>query len=83
MTSADQEQKRGDAHLVGLSDVFQAFPEFLLEANARLAASDDNGSLDDRGFHNGFPRFMQCANCTYEVVLAESYQTLHAIRTCT
>jgi hypothetical protein len=68
---ANPDKKRGRGHVVGLSYVFQSFPEFLLKTNALLAAEE--GSLDGRGLHDCLPRFMQWANCTYEVVLVESY----------
>jgi hypothetical protein len=70
---ANRDKKHGRGHMVGLSYVFQPFPELLLKTNARLEEDEESGSLDGRRLHDCFPRFMQWANCTYEVVLVESY----------
>jgi len=40
--------------LPGASDILQTFPEFFLEADARLMRVDGDGSLDDGRFHDRF-----------------------------
>src|SRR5205823_6609789 len=38
-------------HVAPTGDLLEALPEGILEADARLVSSDDDGPLDDRRFH--------------------------------
>src|SRR6476620_2822919 len=42
-------------HFAQGGDLRQVLPEFIFEADARLATGDDEGTLDDRRFHRLLP----------------------------
>ena len=43
-------------HSVRMCDFFQAIPEFILEADARLVSVKDDRVSDHRGFHERLPK---------------------------
>ena len=45
-------------HSVRMRDFFQAIPECIFEADARLVSVKDDRAFDDRGFHERLPKNM-------------------------
>ena len=47
-------------HLLGMRDVFQLSPEGIFKSEAGIVSLNDDGSYNDRGFHQGSPENPPC-----------------------